>query len=70
MLMNPCRQRRRLRHGLDDWENMCHHGANADASPELADALLEQGWRPYAEGDGYSVGPRTGLHISAMCAAV
>lgn len=45
MCVNRARQRRRLRHLLEDWRNMVDHGMNADMSPELAGWMSQQGWR-------------------------
>jgi hypothetical protein len=44
MLMNPARQRRRLRKILEDWHNLFHHGANADVSGPLEEYLTGRGW--------------------------
>jgi hypothetical protein len=44
MLMNPCRQRRRLRRILEDWHNLFHHGSNADITAPLEEYLAGRGW--------------------------
>lgn len=45
MCVNRCRQRRRLRRLLEDWRNMSDHACNAEATPELQAALMQQGWK-------------------------
>lgn len=44
MLLNPCRQRRRLRRGLDDWSNLYQHAVNADYDPAFIKKLQSMGW--------------------------
>lgn len=45
MCLNRARQRRRLRHLLEDWRNMYDHGLNADVSADLASWMTQHGWR-------------------------
>ncbi|KAJ9534528.1 hypothetical protein QJQ45_022115 [Haematococcus lacustris] len=45
MLLNPCRQRRRLRRGLEDWAHLYQHALNADLSPEFQAWMSAAGWR-------------------------
>ena len=41
--MNPCRQRRRLRRGLEDWGHLFHHALNAEFSAEFKVRPLREG---------------------------
>jgi len=44
MLLNSCRQRRRLRRGLDDWANIYQHALNADMSEEFVAFAKRAQW--------------------------
>ncbi|KAF5838431.1 Mak10 subunit, NatC N-terminal acetyltransferase-domain-containing protein [Dunaliella salina] len=44
MLLNSCRQRRRLRRGLDDWANIYQHALNADMSEEFVAFTKRAQW--------------------------
>lgn len=45
MCLNRCRQRRRLRRLVEDWQNMIDHGYNAESSKELQKWCIEVcGW--------------------------
>jgi hypothetical protein len=48
MLLNRCRQRRRLRRCLDDWGHLYHHGVNADITAPFQRYLKQVGgnWTP------------------------
>ena len=45
MLMNPCRTRRRLRRGLEDWGHLYQHALGADHSPRLIEHVTKRGWK-------------------------
>ncbi len=45
MLLNPGKQRRRLRRTLDDWANLYQHALNADLAPEFGTWMQRTGWK-------------------------
>lgn len=54
MLLNPCRTRRRLRRGMDDWANLYQHALHADLSAGFNKWMESVGWN-WVPG---SAGPR------------
>ena len=43
--LNKCRQRRRLRHLISDWKNMCDHAYNAEMNPDVRAWFESLGWK-------------------------